>query len=467
MLPTLSDSLARMERLITRPAESYTDPLERQAEFRRRLDRTRALFACLGDPLSAFPKGAIHITGTSGKGSVAMFCESILREHGLKVGTHTSPYLQTPLEKVRVDGRVAPPERVIPLVERVLGAVTQVQHDRPDLGQPHYAEAWFALAALDFAEQGCDVAVIEVGMGGRYDCTNILSGGVSVINSVHYDHVRVLGETLPEIAHHKAGIIKPGLPAIAGVMAPEALAVVEAEARQQGAPLSRLGYEITCTPLAQGPDGEAFSYRSSTLALDGLRTRLIGAHQINNAAAALAACEAHAALTGMPLDAQAARRGIERTRFAGRIEVIPGVPSVLLDGAHNEEKIAALVQAIRASLRPRGRVIAVAALLESKNAGPIAAMLAGAADQIITTETAVRGKPAITAADLAALINQAAPGKAEADSRPQQALDRALALAGPDDLVVVTGSLYLIGEVRSRWFPVERIIAQSTMFPQP
>lgn len=459
---SLNQSLKRLEQLITRDAESFSDPRERQIEFDRRLERARRLMTCLGDPQNSYP--VIHIGGTSGKGSVAMLCESMLQASGLKVGTHTTPYLQTPLEKARVDGQLIDAQEAVALAEQVMACVTPLQAETETLGHPHYAEAWLGLALRAFADQTCDAGIIEVGMGGRYDCTNIVTPRVSAVTSIHYDHIRVLGDTIEEIAGHKAGIIKPGAPAVAGEMFPEAQAVIEAEARRAGSRLVRIGREATYQPLELTQQGGRFSYHGLHMTLDDARVGLLGAHQFANAATALATLELFAEQTGLALDAGAIRDGLANVRFAGRLEVMQREPTVVLDGAHNEEKIAALAAAVT-DVFPRRKVILILGLLEAKSVLPMLRKLAGLADTVITTAPTVKGKPAISSSQLAHLARDAGARGAIDGGAPLEALDRALALASPDDLVVASGSLYLIGALRSRWHSVDDIIARRTTFP--
>ncbi len=458
----LTQALRRIETLITREAESYADPQERLAEFRRRLERTRHLMAALGDPETALD--LIHIGGTSGKGSTAMISEAVLQAAGLRVGTHTSPYLQTPLEKVRVDGLLIPADAAIQLADGVMEAVARLRAEQPELGSPHYAEAWLGMALRHFASQQCEVGVIEVGMGGRFDATNVVMPRVSVISTVHYDHVRVLGETLADIAFHKAGIIKPGVPVVAGHLLPEAMAVIEQEAERQGARLLRVGRDVHFEPRGLSEQGGRFDYHGLALELKDVEVALLGEHQIENAVTALTALEVYAEARRFRLDEQAIRQGLAAVRFAGRLEVMQRSPTVILDGAHNEEKFEALVAALRQIFR-YDRLIMVLGMLETKTADPIVRRLASVADVIITTAPQVKGKPAIPANSLAVTAQQAGVEHAVANGPPLEALHRALKLAGPNDLVVVTGSLYLLGEVRSHWYSTADVVAQRSTFP--
>ncbi|MBN1311125.1 MAG: bifunctional folylpolyglutamate synthase/dihydrofolate synthase [Anaerolineae bacterium] len=458
----LSQALKRIEQLITHEAEWLTDPQEREIEFHRRLERTRLLMAYLGDPQDTFDM--IHIGGTSGKGSIAMICESILLAMGLQVGTHTSPYLETPLEKVRINGQIMQPQQVIALTDAVLSAVEQVRIDEERLGTPHYSEAWLGLTMTHFADQLCRIGVIEVGMGGRYDCTNIITPQVSIISTVHYDHTRVLGETLEEIAFHKSGIIKPGVPAVAGDMAADALKVVEAEAARQGSRLVHLGRDVHFQTIDVSQHGGRFSYQGLGRSLADIEIGLLGAHQCANATLALAALELYAEKRGITLTEEAVREGLRRVHFAGRLEVMQLKPMVVLDGAHNEEKMRALIATLPEVFHYK-RLILVLGMLETKNAGSILSRLATLADIVVTTAPIVKGKPAISADELAEMAHEAGAHTVHVGGKPFETLKQTLDLAGPDDLVLVTGSLYLIGQVRPYWYRMEKIVEQRTMFP--
>jgi dihydrofolate synthase/folylpolyglutamate synthase len=317
-----------------------------------------------------------------------------------------------------------------------------------------------------FADQHCEIALVEVGMGGRYDCTNIITPRVSIMSTVHYDHTRVLGETLADIAFHKSGIIKPGVPAVAGEMAADALKVVEAEAARQNARLVRLGRDVSYQPISVSQHAGRFSYRGLNMSLSDLEIGLLGAHQFANATLALAALELYADDSGINLSEEAVRKGLKQVRFAGRLEVMHHSPMVVLDGAHNEEKISALVTALPEVFRYQ-QLILVLGMLETKNALLVLEQLAALADVIITTAPKVTGKPAISPDDLADMARQVGARAVRAGGAPLEALTQALDMAGPADLVLVTGSLYLIGQVRSYWYNMREIVEQRTMFPHP
>lgn len=438
MSQPLATALKRFETLITRPAESFADAHQRLTEFNQRLERTRRLIDALGNPDARYH--TIHIAGTSGKGSIAMMCEAMLLAAGHQVGSHISPYLQTPLEKVRINGRLMSAHDAIVLTDAIMDAVEQVESEHPYLAAPQYTEAWLAMALRYFADKGCVTAIVEVGMGGRYDATNILLPKTSVISTVHYDHVRVLGDTLPEIAHHKAGVLKAGVPAVVGRLVPEAMSVVEAEGERIGARLIRLGKEIDFVPKGVANGQGYFSYRGLTLDLQEVEVALTGTHQLENAATAVAALEVYSQTQGFQLDEEAVRTGLASVRFAGRLEVMQREPTVVLDGAHNEEKMGALVATLR-EVFDYDRLIVVLGMLEAKNASPIVQLLSGIADEIITTAPDVRGKPAISAERLAKVARIMGAHNVRDGGAPMSALQEALSTAKARDLVVVTGSL--------------------------
>lgn len=459
----LTQALKRIEHLIVRDAESVPiDPQERYTEFHRRLEHTRQFMTLLGDPQMHYD--IFHIGGTSGKGSIAMIAEAVLQAAGLRVGTHTTPYLQTPLEKIRVDRTLVAPEQIITLVDWIDPYIGEIG-SALKMGPVQYAEAWLALALTEFASRLVDVGVIEVGIGGRFDPTNILVPSVSIISTVHYDHMLMLGDTLEEIAYHKAGIIKDGVPVVIGDLPPRALSVVMQEAQLRSALVVRLGHDVRFEPHSVTEDGGRFTYYGLGKTLSDLRLSLLGEHQFANAALALAALELYAEATGLVIGEDAIRQGLENVHFAGRLEVVQHEPTVVLDGAHNEEKINALAAALPALFGHRRIVMLVGMLSAKTHALSMLQQLAGLADVIVTTAPVIKGKPALAPQELADLARRAGAQQVIVDGSSLEALDQVLALTGPDDVLCVTGSLYLVGEVRSHWYPVDALLAQQTMFP--
>ena len=433
------------------PAPGST-PQEIRQRAIERIARLEAFLEHLGNPHLQYP--TIHIGGTSGKGSTTSLVASILTASGMKTGSHVSPYLQVSTEKLMINGRPAPATRYAELVDTMRAAIDEWQQ----LGNPAptYGEVWVAMTFVYFAQEQVDIAVIEVGAGGRFDLTNVVKPAVAAITSIGFDHTVTLGNTLPEIAWHKAGILKPGAAAVTTVTAPEALDVIQTEADRVG------------TELQVIREGTAFSDvetdRGGTSFLDlhsGKRFQvpLSGKFQAFNASLAMAICRA---LEDERITEASIGRGLANARFPGRMEVVQESPLVLLDGAHNPEKVGNLASNLKQIIGDR-RTIVVFGVLESKNVTDMWVELAPLADALVATAPRVLAKPPVLAADIARLAADSIPVEIEED--PLAAVDRALQMASPHDAVLVTGSLYLVGNVREHWYPTDKILEQGTSWP--
>lgn len=425
-----------------------------------RLARMRALLAALGNPQQEFR--TLHVAGTSGKGSVCTFLGAALRAAGLRTGVHTTPYLQIPVEKLQLDGRYASPAEFVALVERFrallgLPAGYVAAAPSPFEGMA-YPALWIALTYLFFAMQRAEVAVIEASAGGRYDWTNTLVPEVAVVTTVGSDHLLTLGPTLADIAYHKAGVVKQGTPVATGVALPEREAI-EREAAAQGAPLRRLGVEFEVRVRRCDEAGTVFDYldrADPAASLLEVETGMLGRYQAVNAGLAVAALRLYAERHGRPNEA-AIRAGLRDARLAGRMELIQRDPDVVLDGAHNPQKSAALAGSLAEVFAGRRLVLVLGALSMKDAAGIIAPLIAQTRLAVVTAPH-VLGKPAADpermAADVRAL---GVPALVEAE--PAAAVRRALAEAGANDVVCVTGSLYLVGEVRRLWVSDDAVLA--------
>ncbi len=418
----INEGLIRRARSEAREGKRPTDVAAKTAEMGRFLD-------ALGHPEQGIP--TVHVTGTSGKGSVCAAVAGILTEAGLTVGLHVSPYLQVATEKIWLGGRLVSGEMFADLVDWVMPVAGPRVH--PDTPASIHGMASVAIALEAFRRRTVDVAVFEAGAGGRFDLSNIVDTTVSVVTNVGYDHVVSLGPTLEQIAWHKAGIARPDRPLITGASG-AALEVIRREAARVGAPL-------TLVPSSGG-------------ALDH-----------NRAIAAEAATQAAVRL-GKPLTAEQIAAGVGRVTLAGRTEIMPGPgPRVVMDGAHNPEKIAVAVEAAlsRAPSRPR---VCLFGLLGAKASLETVMPLKGRFDHIVVTEPTVYAKKSCPAEVTAALLRHIGyHPHVEPLERP--ALARALALAAPDGAVLVTGSFYLVGSLRSRWYPKAAVVAARTSFPEP
>lgn len=420
----------------------------------QRLERLRAFLHFLGDPHRAYP--VIHVTGTSGKGSTSAFIASILHAAGLRIGLHISPYLQVETEKLQIGGALIAPDRFADYVAELDEAVRAwtARGEQPLT----YGEFWTALVFHAFRQEAVEFAVVEVGVGGRFDLTNVVLPEVAVITTVGLDHIRTLGPTIRDIAWHKAGIIKPSRPVVTAVDDPELLAVIVEEARKLGAPLRT---------VREGHDFAVQVDRDSTLLIDSrtgacYRLGLSGRFQAQNAALAIAAIHA----LGWPQDraGPAIAQGLAATRFPGRFEIVQEQPMVILDGAHNPQKLGALLAALTDLPKPARRIV-VFGVLDGHDATEMAALLAEYADVVLTTAPEATLRTAADPLELARLFEQ--HGTTAVPVRcVEEALDIALRVAQPHDQILITGSLYLVGQARERWYPSAEIVRQRTCWPQ-
>ena len=394
------------------------------------LGRTRALLAALGDPHKALR--FVHVAGTNGKGSTAAMLDSCLRAAGYKTGLFTSPYINRFNERVQVDGVPIPDGDLVRLVERVQPAAAAMADT------PTEFEFITALGMLWFAEQRCDIVVLEVGLGGALDSTNVIDPPeCAVITALGLDHVKELGPTLADIAAAKAGIIKPGSPAVSYGGAPEADRVIAAAAHACGAPLTVVDF-TRLRLRGAGLDGQTFDFDG----LAGLTLPLLAGYQPRNAAVAVTALRALRA-RGWDIPDEAIRRGLASVRWPGRFELLRRSPPFLLDGSHNAHGMRATADSLR-SLFPGQKFVFLVSIMADKDADEMLRLLLPLAKAFVTV-TAPSPR-AIPAADLAARI-EALGGSAEPAASIPAAVERTAALAagGP---AAALGTLYFSGEVR-------------------
>jgi len=403
------------------------------------LESITALAAALGDPQDRFL--SIHVAGTNGKGSVAAMLAGILAAHGLRTGLYTSPHLVRVEERVRIDGRAIAPRRFLDRLEEIKGVADRLMAEKRLLDHPTYFEVLTALAFVEFAEREVDVAVLEVGMGGRFDSTNVVRPLVSVITTIAKDHEKYLGATLDRIAFEKAGIVKPGVPVVCGVRGGTALQVIRRAARERGAPLVEVFGKGRSLETRPGRGGYRFVYRGERGSY-ALAPGPAGRHQGANAATAVAAAEVLARVW-KPLDKAKVVAAIRDTRWEGRLETVRRRPLVLLDGAHNVEGAEALAAHIRDVVRRR--VVLVFGAMEDKDLRAMARVLFPLASAVVLTRVPYR-RAATPEALLAAAPPFKGPVFLEPDTR--RAVELALSVSGGRTPVVIAGSLFLVGEVK-------------------
>lgn len=374
----------------------------------------------------------VHVAGTNGKGSVSAMVESVARSAGRTTGLFSSPHLMRYAERVRLSGE--------PLGDGEIVARLDALRADDTLPRLTFFEYSVLLALEAFRAHRPEVTVLEVGLGGRLDATNVVETTVSVITSIAADHTRILGASLAEIAGEKAGILRPGVPAVVGTREPEALAVIERRALELGAPLWRVGRELT---MQDGADG--LSLRAPGHALDGVRLGLAGAHQRLNAALAFGAlCRLRE--QGVVLPDAAMREGLARVRWPGRLEQVPGAPALLFDCAHNPEGARALAEHLASLPRPGRRVLLFGALGDKDHEG----LLAPLDSQIDARHYA---SPPVRRAVPAETFTRVRPGHVHATVA--DALEAARGDAGADGLVIVAGSIFVVAEARAAALGVE------------
>jgi len=408
----------------------------------------------LGRPDRAYPSA--HIAGTNGKGSTAAFVESILRHAGFRTGLNTSPHLERINERIRINGEEISDDRFAEIFTRLQTCIEELLAAHKLRAHPTYFECVTAMAFEAFAREHVEFGVFEVGLGGRLDATNVLSPVVSIITRIDFDHENFLGHSLTEIAREKAGILKPGVPVIVGTQQLEARNVILARAKETGSPVlepaqlfransqsSQHGfYRAQVTEIASG---EVFDCASG----------LAGRFQLENALNALAATR-YLQQRGFRISNQAITEGIANTVWPGRLEKLQSEPDIYLDGAHNPGAARELAAYLNENLAGR-KIWLIYGALRDKAVDEVAGLLFQHASEVIFTEP--RTSRAVSAPRLAEIASHHASSFA-VESSAEQALDLTLAKASPSDAIFITGSLYLVGQLRHYWKSRVQIAAQ-------
>ena len=453
VLPAFQDALDYLYNFVNYE-QKMTD---RYAPEKMDPSRPARLLAHLGNPHTRFP--SIHIAGTKGKGSVAAMCAASLRAAGLSVGLYTSPHLQEIRERIRVltpadaDGRI-PHSDFAALVERLKEAASREKR-----------LTWFelitAVAFLYFAERQVDVAVVEVGLGGRLDATNVLLPLVSVITSLSLDHTGLLGNTVPAIAAEKGGIIKPGVPVVSASQDEEAMETLEEIALELRAPLIAVGREwqyegrllngMQEVTITKAPAGACLPAPAT------FKLALTGDHQRENAVVALAALqEVHAAFPS--LTGEAMRRGLASVQWPGRLQILhraPGTPTILLDGAHNADSAVKLARAL-AELYEYERLWLVLGVTAEKNIPGILQPLLPLANGVFATQA---NHPRASAPSVLRRHARRLGYQVHVRRNVDAAVTAAWEAAGPSDLICVTGSLYVVGDLLNSWDSLKSVLS--------
>ncbi|MFG3559067.1 bifunctional folylpolyglutamate synthase/dihydrofolate synthase [Micromonospora sp. NPDC047557] len=414
------------------------------------LDRIESLLDLLGSPQRAYP--AIHLTGTNGKTSTARMIDSLLRAFGLHTGRYTSPHLETVRERISLDGEPVSEERFAAVYREIkpLAELVDARSDEPLT----YFDMTTALAFATFADAPVDIAVVEVGLGGAEDATNVIQAGVCVITPIGLDHTEWLGDTLQDIALAKAGIIHPGATVIAAAQEEEAARPLLERCAEVGATIAREGGEFGVLSRAVAVGGQVLKLQGLGGVYDDVFLPLHGAHQAQNAAVALAAVEAFlGAGARRQLDIDAVREGFATASSPGRLERVRSAPTVLLDGAHNPHGMAATVTALQEEFA-FSKLVALVGVLADKDASSLLELLEPVADVVVVTRnSSPRAMPTEELAALAAEIF--GEERVEVAEELPDAIELAVALAEedvPGELsgvgVLVTGSVVTVADAR-------------------
>jgi len=417
-----------------------------KAEFN--LDRMFALMDSLGNPQNRYP--IVHVTGTKGKGSTSALCASALGAAGYTVGLYTSPHLEDYVERIQINGVPITHEQMVELVEEIKPYVARIE-------KLTTFEITTALAFMAFAKYGVNAAVFEVGLGGRLDATNVVSPVVSIITSLSYDHMAVLGDTLTLIAGEKAGIIKQGVPVVSSSQKEEALVVLERVAKSRNAELTLVGRDVIFELLESSLDGQIFAlskaHRDKASAIEArslkaanyqLQIPLLGKHQFENAATAYAALRA----SGIPITDDQIRQGFSQVKWHARFEVVRREPPVIFDSAHNQDSFEKLRETLE-DYFPGRQVYLIFGSSEDKNIPGMFAELKSKIQKIIITRA--DHPRALEVERIQGLANQAGV-ESEVVTPVSAALTRALELSAKDGSIVLSaGSMFVTAEVMSAW----------------
>ncbi len=424
----------------------YLFALQKQG-IKLALSNSVTLMALMGDPHRKFR--SVHVAGTNGKGSTSSFIASMLQAAGYRVGLYTSPHLVSFTERIRINNAPITEARVVELAGRVRDVARSVKC-RGDTAVfiPTFFEVATAMAFTCFAEEGVDFAVIEVGMGGRLDSTNVITPLVSVITNIELEHTEFLGTTLTQIAGEKAGIIKQGIPVVTGATQPEVIKVIERKCAAQKAAVYRLLRDFMPISLVVRNE-QVFDYRGIRSSYEKIRINMLGRYQVDNACLALAAMECLGA-AGVIVDDISLRRGLEQALWEGRLELVARKPDIYLDGAHNPASARKLAVTVREMKPAYKRTVLVIGILGDKDYRGIIAELAPLADHVVVT------KPQYSRAmDAEALASEVR--KLHGSVETAETVGEAMALVGAslssDDLVLITGSLYVVGDARALFHP--------------
>ena len=386
----------------------------------------------------------VHVAGTNGKGSTVSFISQVLIKAGYQVGTFTSPYLIDFTNRIQINGEDISEEALVEMLNKIIPVAEELA--ATEWGSPTEFEIITALSLLYYAVIALpDVVIWETGLGGRLDSTNIVIPLVSVITNIGYDHMDLLGQEIREIAREKAGIIKAGVPVVSTIENSTALAVIKETAKANNSALYQLNEQFVANAHKIDGNGSTFSFKDPFLTMPEINIRLLGPHQIKNSAAALMTLEVLRQFYAFAIPEEAVYEGMFGTFWPGRLEIVAEKPAIIIDGAHNPEGAASLKEAI--SLFKYNRLIMVTGILGDKAIAEFYRIISPIPDILLVTEPDYpRAAKTETVVEVLRSIDE--KRKVMVIKDWQEAVNVAVSMANSDDLVVITGSLYLISDVR-------------------
>jgi dihydrofolate synthase / folylpolyglutamate synthase len=385
----------------------------------------------------------IHVGGTNGKGSTVTFLRSILQTAGYRVGTFTSPYFEQFNERISINGQPISDEELVELTKVIKPLADEL--DQTEFGGPTEFEVITAMSIYYFAKMSpVDVVIYEVGLGGRFDSTNVIHPLLSIITSIGLDHTAILGDTYEQIAFEKAGIIKNGVSVITGVKQPEALEVIKKKAQEGKSPLYVLEKDFSTSSRESLQQGERFSFSSIFGQFENLETSMIGSHQVDNAACAVMAAQVLANYYSFIIEGNDVREGLTKAYWPGRLEILSEAPYVLIDGAHNAEGINALASEIKSRFADKKITILFAALKDKKFDKMIATLEDAADSLVFTTFDFPR------AASAEELIEVGNSNNLSIAQDYPDFLHEKINEIKTDEILIVTGSLYFLSDAKPR-----------------
>lgn len=421
-------------------------PVQFSKDINLKLERITDLLERIGNPEKSYP--VIHVGGTSGKGSTSTMISNILLAAGYKTGLHTSPNIQIINEGFQINNQMASTAQLLEGLKELKPAIDEVARFNP-FGCPSYFEVQVALALYLFAKENVDIAIVEVGLGGTLDATNAINAQIAVLTNIGLDHTDILGDTVELIARDKAGIIKTGQTVISGLTQPSTQKIIADRCETKQAVLWQFGEKFDF----EVHEDDSFSVLLPGRKYSSLRLNLLGAFQYKNAAIALAAVHAFDA----NISENDIRQGLLQTRIPGRMEIIQDHPTVLLDGAHNIDKIKAASDAVNKIYPKKNRII-VFALKKGKKYQEIIPQVINNANLLIVTTFSTELWHPLDPEIIASTARRLAPElEIIIEPDPIQAITKALDFSGEEDLIWVTGSLYMVGNVRNYWYPVDKL----------